>query len=135
MTVADTGPRSTGKIVLRGINSGDSSVDGANANSGGGRLSRRSAALSRFQAARHRSRRSVAGSTGHPHGLGTLAGAVRYMPSRPDAEHYSVDLHGRWFGESTAAGGVNADGTVNIPIVKDHIALRSTVGYLTTPAS
>ena len=134
MTVADTGPSSTGKIVLRGINSGDSSVDGANANSAVGVYLGEVPLYLDFKLLDIDHVEVLQGPQGTLYGLGTLAGAVRYMPKRPDTEHYSVDLHGRWFGEShSSQAGVNADGTVNIPIVKDHIALRSTVGYFDNP--
>ncbi len=134
MTVADTGPGSTGKIVLRGINSGDSSVEGASANSAVGVYLGEVPLYLDFKLLDIDHVEVLQGPQGTLYGLGTLAGAVRYMPNRPDTDHYSVDLHGRWFGEShSSEAGVNADGTINIPIVKDHIALRSTVGYFDNP--
>jgi len=134
MTVADTGPNSTGKIVLRGINSGDSSVDGANSNSAVGVYLGEVPLYLDFKLLDIDHVEVLQGPQGTLYGLGTLAGAVRYMPNRPDTDHYTVDLHGRWFGEShSSSAGVNADGTINIPIVKDHIALRSTVGYYDNP--
>lgn len=134
MTVADTGPGSSGKIVLRGINSGDSSVEGANANSAVGVYLGEVPLYLDLKLLDIDHVEVLQGPQGTLYGLGTLAGAVRYMPKRPDTEHYTVDLHGRWFGEShSSSAGVNADGTVNIPIVKDHIALRSTVGYYDNP--
>ena len=134
MTVADTGPNSSGKIVLRGINSGDSSVDGANSNSAVGVYLGEVPLYLDFKLLDINHVEVLQGPQGTLYGLGTLAGAVRYMPNRPDTDHYTVDLHGRWFGEShSSQAGVNADGTVNIPIVKDHIALRSTVGYYDNP--
>lgn len=134
MTVVDTGPGSSGNIVLRGVNSSDSSVNGANANSAVGVYLGEVPLYVDFKLLDIDHVEVLQGPQGTLYGLGTLAGAVRYMPSRPDAEHYSVDLHGRWFGEShSRSAGVNADGTVNIPILKDHIALRSTVGYYDNP--
>ncbi|NMN05409.1 TonB-dependent receptor [Novosphingobium sp. SG916] len=134
MTVSDTGPGSSGKIVLRGINSGDSSVEGANANSAVGVYLGEVPLYLDLKLLDIDHVEVLQGPQGTLYGLGTLAGAVRYMPKRPDTDHYTVDLHGRWFGEShSSQAGVNADGTVNIPIVKDHIALRSTVGYYDNP--
>ena len=70
------------------------------------------------------------GPQGTLYGLGTLAGAVRYIPNRPNTSNFTVDLHGRAYAESHSSdfGGVG-DVTVNIPIWRDHIALRSVVGY------
>lgn len=134
MTVSDTGPGSTGKIILRGINSGDSSVEGASSNSAVGVYLGEVPLYLDFKLLDINHVEVLQGPQGTLYGLGTLAGAVRYMPNRPDTDHYSVDLHGRWFGEShSSQAGVNADGTVNIPIMKDHIALRSTVGYYDNP--
>ena len=74
------------------------------------------------------------GPQGTLYGAGTLAGAIRYIPNRPDTEKFSVDAHVR--GSAVSHGsqiGFQGDFTVNIPIVKDHIALRSTAGYYYEP--
>lgn len=134
LTVADTGPRSTGNIILRGISSGDTSATGSNfENSVGVYLGEVPLYLD-FKLLDINHVEVLQGPQGTLYGLGTLAGAVRYMPNRPDASKLSVDMHGRWFGEAhSKQAGVNADGTINIPIVEDHIALRSTVGYYYNP--
>ena len=100
VTVADTGPASTGEIILRGISSGDTSVDGANSNSAVGvylgevplYLDFKLIDISRVEV--------LQGPQGTLYGLGTLAGAVRYIPNRPDTDRFSVDVHGRAYAES-----------------------------------
>jgi outer membrane receptor protein involved in Fe transport len=134
MTVADTGPSSTGNIILRGISSSSTSAGGSNYQNALGvylgevplYLDFKLIDISRVEV--------LQGPQGTLYGLGTLSGAVRYMPNRPDTDHFSFDFHERLFGEShSGEPGVNIDGTINIPIMKDHIAFRSVVGYYDNP--
>jgi outer membrane receptor protein involved in Fe transport len=134
MTVADTGPGSTGNIILRGISSTSTSAGGSNYQTALGvylgevplYLDFKLIDISRVEV--------LQGPQGTLYGLGTLSGAVRYMPNRPDTEHFSFDFHERAFGEShSGTPGINVDGTINVPIIKDHVALRSVVGYYDNP--
>ena len=118
VTVADTGPATTGNIILRGIESGDTSVDGANSNNAVGvylgevplYLDFKLIDISRVEV--------LQGPQGTLYGLGTLAGAVRYIPNRPTTDRFSVDVHGRGYAESHSDdfGGVG-DVAINVPIV------------------
>jgi outer membrane receptor protein involved in Fe transport len=134
LTVTDTGPKSTGTIIMRGISSADTSTVGSNFDNAVGvylgevplYLDFKLLDISRVEV--------LQGPQGTLYGLGTLAGAVRYMPNRPSASDWSIDAHMRMFAESESSDpGVNADMTINIPIISDHIALRSTVGYYDNP--
>ncbi|MCX8475759.1 MAG: TonB-dependent receptor [Sphingomonas sp.] len=130
VTIADTGPASTGEIILRGISSGDTSVNGANSNDAVGvylgevplYLDFKLIDISRVEV--------LQGPQGTLYGLGTLAGAVRYIPNRPDTNRFSVDVHGRGYAQSHSDdfGGIG-DIAVNVPIWKDHIAFRTATGY------
>jgi len=134
LTVSETGPKSTGTIVMRGISSSDSSADGSNYQTAVGvylgevplYLDFKLIDISRVEV--------LQGPQGTLYGLGTLAGAVRYMPNRPKTDKFTVDLHARGFAQShSSEAGVNGDATINVPILADHIALRSTVGYYSNP--
>ncbi len=134
VTVADTGPGSSGNIIMRGISSSDTSVNGASANNAVGvylgeiplYLDFKLIDISRVEV--------LQGPQGTLYGLGTLSGAVRYIPNRPNTDRFSVDIHGRAFAESHSDDfGGDGDVTVNIPIIKDHVALRSVVGYYDNP--
>ncbi|WP_307561654.1 TonB-dependent receptor [Novosphingobium rosa] len=134
MTVVDTGPGSTGNIILRGISSSSTSAGGSNYQNSLGvylgevpmYLDFKLIDISRVEV--------LQGPQGTLYGLGTLSGAVRYMPNRPTADHFSFDFHERAFGQShSSSPGINIDGAVNIPIIKDHVALRSVVGYYDNP--
>jgi len=134
ITVSETGPKSTGAIVMRGISSSDSSTNGANFDTAVGvylgevplYLDFKLIDISRVEV--------LQGPQGTLYGLGTLAGAVRYMPNRPKTDKFTVDVHARGFAQDhSPEAGYNGDVTVNIPILADHIALRSTVGYYNNP--
>jgi iron complex outermembrane receptor protein len=130
VTIADTGPASTGEIILRGIASGDTSATGANSGNAVGvylgevplYLDFKLIDISRVEV--------LQGPQGTLYGLGTLAGAVRYIPNRPDTDKFTIDLHGRGYAESHSDdfGGVG-DVAINVPIIKDHVAFRTSTGY------
>jgi iron complex outermembrane recepter protein len=130
VTVADTGPASTGEIILRGISSGDTSVNGANSNSAVGVYLGEVPLYLDFKLIDVSRVEVLQGPQGTLYGLGTLAGAVRYIPNRPDTDRISVDVHGRGYVQSHSDdfGGVG-DIAVNLPIWKDHIAFRTATGY------
>jgi iron complex outermembrane recepter protein len=130
VTVADTGPASTGQIVLRGISSGDTSVSGANSNNAVGVYLGEVPLYLDFKLIDIQRVEVLQGPQGTLYGLGTLAGAVRYIPNRPETDRFSVDLHGRGYAESHSDqfGGVG-DVAINIPIMKDHVAFRTSTGY------
>jgi iron complex outermembrane receptor protein len=133
MTVTDTGPSSTGNIVLRGISSADAGGT-SNYNSAVGvylgevplYLDFKLIDISRVEV--------LQGPQGTLYGLGTLSGAVRYIPNRPDPSKFAVEAHGRVFDVAHASDpGFNMDGSVNIPIIADHVAFRTTIGYYNNP--
>ncbi|HEY4030859.1 MAG TPA: Plug domain-containing protein, partial [Caulobacteraceae bacterium] len=84
VTVADTGPATTGNIIMRGISSGDTSANGSNSNNSVGvylgevplYLDFKLIDISRVEV--------LQGPQGTLYGLGTLAGTVRYIPNRPN---------------------------------------------------
>lgn len=134
VTVVDTGPASTGNIILRGIESGDTSVFGSAENNAVGVYLGEVPLYLDFKLLDIARVETLLGPQGTLYGLGTLAGAVRYIPNRPNTSRFSVDLHGRAYAQSHSGDfGAIGDVTVNIPILADHIALRSVVGYYDNP--
>ncbi len=134
LTVVDTGPKSTGTIIMRGISSADTSTVGSNYDNAVGvylgevplYLDFKLLDISRVEV--------LQGPQGTLYGLGTLAGAVRYIPNRPNSSNWSIDTHMRVFGQSESSDpGMVGDATINVPIIADHVALRSTVGYTNNP--
>jgi len=77
---------------------------------------------------------TLLGPQGTLYGLGTMFGAIRYIPNRPSATKWEGSAHARVFGEShSSKPGVNADATINIPILEDKVAFRGSVGYWNNP--
>ncbi|HET7204718.1 MAG TPA: TonB-dependent receptor [Steroidobacteraceae bacterium] len=77
---------------------------------------------------------ALLGPQGTLYGAGTLAGAIRYLPNRPDPTAFAADVGGRFYalGESDGLGS-NVWGMVNVPLVADRLALRVAAGYLDDP--
>lgn len=134
MTVSDTGPNGSGNIILRGINSSDSSTSGTQSNSALGVYLGEVPLYLDFKLIDLNRVEVLEGPQGTLYGLGTLAGAVRYIPNRPETDRFSLDFHGRMLGEShSAQPGFNMDAAVNIPIIQDHVAFRTATGYYYNP--
>lgn len=133
VTVADTGPASTGNIILRGISSGDTG-DNTNSNNAVGVYLGEVPLYLDFKLVDIDRVEVLQGPQGTLYGLGTLAGAVRYIPNRPVLDHFSADVDARAFGEAhSGQPGAVGNVTLNIPIVEDKIALRSVIGYYDNP--
>ncbi|MEH3046242.1 TonB-dependent receptor [Sphingomonas adhaesiva] len=134
LTVADTGPSSTGNVILRGISSADTSASGANAQSALGIYLGEVPLYLDFKLIDLARVEVLQGPQGTLYGLGTLSGAIRYMPNRPLTDRISLEYHGRYFGVAHGSSpGVNGDATLNLPIVADHIAFRTATGYYDNP--
>ncbi len=134
VTIPETGPRAAGTIVLRGLSADDTSDFGNNGDSAVAIYLGEVPIYNDFKTLDLQRVEVLLGPQGTLYGAGTLAGAIRYIPNRPDPNRFSLDLHSRVSARAQSSQiGVVADGTVNIPIVKDHIALRSTFGYYFEP--
>lgn len=130
MTVVDTGPTSTGTVVLRGINSGDTSDTGGNQNNTVGVYLGEVPLYLDFKLIDIARVEVLQGPQGTLYGLGTLAGAVRYIPNRPTTDRFSIDVHARGYAQSHSKDpGAVGDVAINVPILEDHIAFRTSTGY------
>jgi iron complex outermembrane receptor protein len=77
---------------------------------------------------------TLLGPQGTLYGLGTMFGAIRYIPNRPSASRWEGSAHARVFGEShSGQPGMNVDATINIPIIQDVLAFRGSAGYWDNP--
>jgi outer membrane receptor protein involved in Fe transport len=134
ITIQDTGPRNTGTIVLRGLNASDTGSTGDNNNNALATyigevplyLDLKFLDINRVE--------TLLGPQGTLYGQGTLAGAIRFIPNRPDPEKWTGSFHARAYGVSHASDpGFQVDGTINVPIIPGKVAFRSTVGYYDDP--
>ncbi|TCM20559.1 outer membrane receptor protein involved in Fe transport [Novosphingobium sp. PhB165] len=134
LTISDTGPGGTGTIVLRGLNASDVDSGGANYDDALGVYLGEVPLYYDFKLLDIARVETLLGPQGTLYGLGTLAGAIRYIPNRPDLDSFEGEAHGRLYGKSHGShAGYQFDGMINIPIVKDHIAFRTATGYYYDP--
>lgn len=134
MTISDTGPGSTGTIVLRGLNASDSDASGASYDDALGVYLGEVPLYYDFKLLDLARVETLLGPQGTLYGLGTLAGAIRNIPNRPNTDAFEAEVHGRLYAKDHSANfGRQVDGVINIPIVKDHIAFRSATGYFYDP--
>lgn len=134
VTIADTGPGNTGSIVLRGLNASDSDTTGASYDDSLGIYLGEVPLYYDFKLLDIARVETLLGPQGTLYGLGTLAGAIRNIPNRPNTDQFQSEAHARVFGKShSGQTGYQVDGVINIPIVKDHIAFRSATGYYFDP--
>jgi outer membrane receptor protein involved in Fe transport len=134
MTISDTGPGSTGTIVLRGLNASDSNSSGASYDDALGVYLGEVPLYYDFKMLDIARVETLLGPQGTLYGLGTLAGAIRNIPNRPNLTDFEGEAHGRLYGkEHSSSIGYSVDGVINIPIIKDHVAFRSATGYFYDP--
>ncbi|RIV81632.1 TonB-dependent receptor [Aurantiacibacter xanthus] len=134
MTISDTGPGSTGTIVLRGLRASDVGAGGAIYDNAMGIYLGEVPMYYDFKFIDIARVETLLGPQGTLYGLGTLAGAIRYIPNRPNLDKFEGEVLG---GLSMKAHGddvgFKAEGVINIPIMRDHIAFRSATGYTYDP--
>ncbi|EQB09873.1 TonB-denpendent receptor [Novosphingobium lindaniclasticum LE124] len=134
LTISDTGPGSTGSIVLRGLNASDIASGGASYDDSLGIYLGEVPLYYDFKLLDIARVETLLGPQGTLYGLGTLAGAIRYIPNRPNVDAWEGDAHGRLYAKSHSQNfGYQADGMINIPLVRDHVAFRSATGYYYDP--
>jgi iron complex outermembrane receptor protein len=134
ITVTDTGPRGAGTIVMRGLSADDTSTFANNTDNAIGTYLGEVPLYLDFKLIDLQRVEVLLGPQGTLYGLGTLAGAIRYIPERPDASKVSGYVHGRAFDVKEGSGvGYVVDGAINLPIIKDVLAFRSATGYYFTP--
>ncbi|WEK46567.1 MAG: TonB-dependent receptor [Candidatus Andeanibacterium colombiense] len=127
MTISDTGPGNA-TIVLRGLNASSNGSSSLAAYLGEVPLNYdfKLIDIARVE--------TLLGPQGTLYGTATMAGAIRYIPNRPNTDEIEGSAHARTYLKSHSGDvGYQVDGTINIPIVKDHIAFRSSTGYYFDP--
>lgn len=134
ITITDTGPRGAGTIVMRGLSADDSSTFADNGNNAIGVYLGEVPLYFDFKLIDMARVEVLLGPQGTLYGLGTLAGALRYIPERPDPTKVSGSAHARAFGmEESKDVGYVFDGVINLPIISDRLAFRSATGYYYDP--
>jgi len=134
VTVLDTGPRSSGTIVLRGLNATDVDDSGDDSDDALATYLGEIPLYLDFKLIDIARAEILLGPQGTLYGLGTLAGAIRYLPERPSPNRVEGYAHGKAFDVAHGDGiGYTFDGAFNVPIIEGKLALRSTIGYFYDP--
>jgi len=134
LTISDTGPGATGSIVLRGLSASDVTASGANYDDALGVYMGEVPLYYDFKILDLERVETLLGPQGTLYGLGTLSGAIRYIPNRPNAEWVEGEAHGRLYAKDHSGKlGYQTDAVINLPIVTDHIAFRTATGYYYDP--
>ncbi|MCX7284117.1 MAG: TonB-dependent receptor [Novosphingobium sp.] len=132
LTVPETGPRTANSIIMRGITSGG--PGGSNRSTAVGVYLGEIPLYVDFKFLDINRVETLLGPQGTLYGLGTLAGAIRYIPNRPNFTKVEAEGHARIYDVAHSEGvGSVVDATVNIPIIEDKVALRVTGGYFSDP--
>jgi outer membrane receptor protein involved in Fe transport len=134
LTIRDTGPSSNGTIIMRGLSADDTSSAGNNYDNALAIYLGETPIYADFKFMDIARVETLLGPQGTLYGEGTLAGAIRYLPNRPNPDKWEGTADMRMFGESHAHTlGADANGTINIPLIAGKLALRSSVGYWDNP--
>lgn len=134
LTISDTGPGNTGTIVMRGLNASDSDTSGASYDDALGLYLGEVPLYYDFKLLDIARVETLLGPQGTLYGLGTLAGAIRNIPNRPNTDAVEGEVHGRAYGKDHSGKvGYQIDGVINLPIIRDHVAFRSATGYYYDP--
>ena len=134
LTIKDTGAGANGTIIMRGLSANDSSSTGNSYDNSLAIYLGETPIYADFEFMDIARVETLLGPQGTLYGEGTLAGAIRYLPNRPNPEKWEGSADMRLFGESHAhSPGATVEGTVNIPIIRGSVALRSSVGYWDNP--
>ena len=134
LTIKDTGPSGNGTIIMRGLAADDTSSAGKNYDNALAIYLGETPIYADFKFMDIARVETLLGPQGTLYGEGTLAGAIRYLPNRPNANKWEGSADMRLFGESHAHTlGANVEATINIPLIPGKVALRSSAGYWDNP--
>ena len=137
MTVVDQGARGGNVLTIRGLNVDSLQASEALNNTSGETvgtyigeiplyLDLKPYDLERVEVLR--------GPQGTLYGSGTLGGAVRYIPNKPQADAMEFELRGDLYDLSESDDlGYEFGGTINIPIVDERLAVRASLDYIDDP--
>ncbi|MEM9254362.1 MAG: TonB-dependent receptor [Pseudomonadota bacterium] len=136
LTVIDQGPRSGNTVAIRGL-----TVDSIDArdqdNNTGGTVATYVGEIPYYVDLRLKDLERVEvlmGPQGTLYGAGTLGGAIRYIPNKPQADELQIEIRGDVYDLSESDDlGYDGGATVNIPLIEDTLAFRASLDYNDDP--
>ena len=134
--VIDQGARGASRIVVRGLSVDPLAASEALGNSGGETVSTYVSEVPLYVDLKLNDLERVEvllGPQGTLYGAGTLGGAIRYIPKKPELETRSLGLRGSAFAYSESEdAGYDLGATANLPLA-DNLALRASIDRLDDP--
>jgi outer membrane receptor protein involved in Fe transport len=135
--VANQGPRGSNLMTVRGLNVSSINASESVGNGTGGTVATYLGEIPLFVDLKMIDMERVEallGPQGTLYGSGTLGGAIRYLPNRPDTSETALEIGGRTYALGQSDGiGYDLHGVVNVPLVEDQLAVRLAVGYTDDP--
>lgn len=136
LIVVDQGPRSGNILTMRGLNV-DSVAAQDGTNGGGDTVGIYIGEVPLYADLRLNDIDRIEvliGPQGTLYGAGTLGGAVRYIPNKPQADAMTLELRGDVYDLAKSDTlGYDAGATINIPIIEDTLSIRASVDYEDDP--
>jgi iron complex outermembrane recepter protein len=130
--IPDSGSRNGADIVFRGLNATPLGSGDGN-NTGGGTVATYVGEVPLYVDLRLNDIERVeflAGPQGTLYGAGTLGGAIRYIPKRPQFDTVSGEVRGEVYGyRHSSSASYNVGGTINLPIAPT-LAFRASLDRL-----
>lgn len=132
----DQGPRSANTISVRGLNVSSIAASEANGNGTGNvvatyigdvplYLDLKLLDIDRVE--------TLLGPQGTLYGAGTLGGAIRYLPNRPDPKAATLSVSQNLYGQSHSSGlGSESEAVINVPLAS-NAAIRASIGFFHGP--
>lgn len=138
VNIVDQGGRDGNLIVVRGLNAdpvpGSISSGGGAGSDGGGTVSPYIGEIPLYVDLRLNDLERVEvllGPQGTLYGAGTMGGAIRYIPTRPQLDGFSASLRADAYSYATGDGiSTDVGATINIPLIKDVLAFRGNIDIL-----
>lgn len=134
--VLDQGPRASNAIIVRGLNADPVGATEFLGNAGGGTVATYVGEIPLYIDMKLEDVERVEvllGPQGTLYGAGTLGGAVRYLPRRPQFDSTDVQLRANTFALAHAESlGAKGGVTFNVPLA-DNLAFRMSADYLDDP--
>jgi iron complex outermembrane receptor protein len=133
LTVVDQGPRASSPMIVRGLNVDVLAASESLGNSSGGTVATYFGEIpiyidldlvdvDRIEVLR--------GPQGTLFGAGSLGGAVRFMPNKPQTENFEVEAHGQVYNISNSDdSSYQGDIVFNTPFAGDRAAFRGVASY------
>lgn len=131
INVVDRGGRMGNRVIVRGLNADSLGQGGSNGNTGGTVASYLGEIPIRIDLKLNDMERveTLLGPQGTLYGAGTLGGAIRYIPNRPDFDNVLLEVRGDAYIMSESSGVSHETGvTINLP-ASDTFALRGSLDY------